>query len=465
MIASELVRSAWAETASVELAWIDPVAATTGLANRSWTTLLHSDGGTFGRWSYLCAEPAAARTYGAAEAPAVFADLRAVLPAAAATPPKDEPAPGIPPFTGGVVGLLSYEHGSERDGLDLPRDPDWPDAAWALYTAVLAFDHARRRCVAIGRGATSAEAQASAERASRWARPELSPSLSSSIDRSKDWRELRSGDAYEAAVADVIARIGAGELFQANVGRGWTGTLSRPEAAFSAFSELARTRAAPFGAWLRLPGLALVSNSPERFLTVRDDRVETRPIKGTRPRGRTAAEDAALASDLLSSGKDRAENLMIVDLMRNDLAQVCRPGSVEVAELFALESYATVHHLVSTVRGRLAEGADALDALAACFPPGSITGAPKVQAMKVLAAHEPPRGPWCGSLFRLGLDGALESSVLIRTAGFVETADGGWRYTARAGAGITADSDPVAERAETETKIAALRAVLAGERA
>jgi len=216
---------------------------------------------------------------------------------------------------------------------------------------------------------------------------------------------------------------------------------------------------APFAAYWRLPGRALVSNSPERFVRVWPDgerlRVETRPIKGTIRRGRDAVEDAALMASLAASLKDRAENLMIVDLMRNDLARVCTPGKVKTPRLFEVETFANVHHLVSAVEGELAPGLTAVDLLRASFPPGSITGAPKVQAMKVIAALEAPRGPFFGSLILAGFDGALDSSVLIRTAAFSEDADG-WRFEARAGGGIVADSQPVAEREETEAKISAL---------
>ena len=161
----------------------------------------------------------------------------------------------------------------------------------------------------------------------------------------------------------------------------------------------------------------------------------------------------------MASPKDRAENLMIVDLMRNDLSRVCPAGAVATPELFRVESFPNVHHLVSTITGRLAPGLTSVDLLRAAFPPGSITGAPKVQAMKVIARHEPPRGPYCGSLFWAGVDGAFDSSVLIRTVGFVRDEDG-WRFEAPAGAGIVADSDPVLEREETEAKIAALRGAM-----
>ncbi|MDO8902855.1 MAG: anthranilate synthase component I family protein, partial [Phenylobacterium sp.] len=272
-----------------------------------------------------------------------------------------------------------------------------------------------------------------------------------------------SAEAYEAAVAEVVNRIAAGEIFQANVARRWTGTLAAGAAPYDLFASLARDSAAPFAAYLRLPGAAVVSNSPERFVALRRTAeglvAETRPIKGTRPRGADPAEDAALASELLASPKDRAENLMIVDLMRNDLARVCRPGTVRTPELFAIESFANVHHLVSTVTGVLQAGQGAGDLLRATFPPGSITGAPKIQAMKVIAGLEPPRGPYCGSIFWAGVDGAFDSSVLIRTAACVQSSEG-WQVEAGAGAGIVADSDPRAERLETEAKISALLAAL-----
>ena len=198
-----------------------------------------------------------------------------------------------------------------------------------------------------------------------------------------------------------------------------------------------------------------------RVSTQRPRSAETRPIKGTRPRGRDPEADEALRQELLACEKDRAENLMIVDLMRNDLARVCPPGTVEVTELFKIETFKNVHHLVSTVTGRLAEGLKGLDLFEAAFPPGSITGAPKVQAIKVIADYEGPRGPYCGSMFWAGFDGAADSSVLIRTVALIEDAEG-WRYEARAGAGIVADSDPRLERLETEAKIDALRRALIG---
>jgi para-aminobenzoate synthetase component 1 len=362
-----------------------------------------------------------------------------------------------PPFQGGVVGLAAYELGDRIEPLGLGRMPGWPDLAAARYETLLAFDHHRREVLAIGPNLDQAQA------ALAWLDepPRRAPSAAFAAS-------LRVPDpaCHERHVAEVVERIAAGEIFQANLARAWTGRLARYAQPFDLFARLTRQSPAPFAAYLRLPGLALVSNSPERFLKVTPQAgaliAETRPIKGTVPRGRDAAEDARLAAALAASQKDRAENLMIVDLMRNDLSRVCRPGTVRAPELFAIERFANVSHLVSTVTGALTPDRTALDLLAAAFPPGSITGAPKVQAMKVIAELEPPRGPFFGAMVWAGFDGALDSSVLIRTVAFAQEA-GGWRFEARAGGGVVADSDPAAERAETDDKIAAILAALTCE--
>ncbi|RRN66394.1 aminodeoxychorismate synthase, component I [Caulobacter sp. 602-1] len=407
--------------------------------------------GGAGRWSYLLRLPDETFSLAAADPADPFARL------AELTGPRQPSDPDGPPFQGGVVGLASYELGDRVERLGLARAA-WPDLTCARYPALLAFDHHARRVVAVGRGETDAEACARAGQALAW--------LDASADHAPFEGPLcldltaSDGEAYEVAVADVVARILSGEIFQANIARAWTGRLAAGADPFDLFTRLRGQSPAPFSAYLRLPGRALVSNSPERFLKVDPDgAILTQPIKGTRPRGRDAAEDRALAAELLASDKDRAENLMIVDLMRNDLARVSPPGSVKTRELFKVESFANVHHLVSTVTGQLAGGRAVADLLRASFPPGSITGAPKIQAMKVIAGLEPPRGPYCGSLFWAGFDGAFDSSVLIRTVGLVE--DGrGWTLEARAGAGIVADSDPRGERLETEAKIAALKRAL-----
>jgi para-aminobenzoate synthetase component 1 len=334
----------------------------------------------------------------------------------------------------------------------------WPDLLCGLYAAALAFDHERRQVFAVGRGEDRAQALDRASEAAGWLD---SPRAAPTHQGLAGDLAAGSGADYEAAVADIIGRIGAGEIFQANVARAWRGRLQPGRRPYDLLTRLLQASPAPFAAYLRLEDRAVVSNSPERFLQVRRSgggfEVETRPIKGTRPRGRDAAEDARLAAELLASAKDRAENLMIVDLMRNDLSRTCE--AVRTSELFACESFANVHHLVSTVTGRMRPGLAGIDAFAAAFPPGSITGAPKIQAIKVIAGLEPPRGPYCGSMFWAGFDGALDSSVLIRTAVFVAD-EAGWSVEARAGAGIVADSRPADEARETEAKIAAIAGAL-----
>ena len=261
-----------------------------------------------------------------------------------------------------------------------------------------------------------------------------------------DVRSSFTHDAYLAAVSRVREYIVAGDIFQANFSQRFEAPLS--ESPWELYRRMRIRNAAPFAGFFETASVSVVSASPERFLRV-DDRghVETRPIKGTMPRGFGPEHDGALGQALSESAKDRAENLMIVDLMRNDLSRVCSPGTVRVPELFALEHYATVHHLVSTVVGRLEPGRDALDLLRAAFPGGSITGAPKVRAMEIIAELEPSqRSVYCGSLGYFSVTGALDTSIAIRT---VIAPAGRGRVYFSAGGGIVADSDPEQEYRET----------------
>lgn len=438
--------------------WRDPAEVLAAVAAEDFALgLLSAGGGPRARWSYVLARPAETVTMGLGEAGDPFAVMAGML---------GDPVPGDPagpPFQGGLAGLFGYELGARLEPVGHPGHPDWPDVACGLYLEVLAFDHERREVLAVGRGDSDADARRRAEAAlDRLAT--AAEAFSPQGPLAEGFDPITSGEAYEAAVAEVVERIAAGEIFQANVARGWRGRLRAGVTPLDLALRLRADSAAPFGAYLKLPGRAVVSNSPERFVRVSAEgglKVEARPIKGTRPRGSTPDEDRALMAELIACEKDRAENLMIVDLMRNDLSRVCPAGSVAVPELFSIESFANVHHLVSAVTGRLSPGLEALDLMEAAFPPGSITGAPKIQAMKVIAHYEGPRGPYCGSIVWAGLDGAGDSSVLIRTVGLIEDAEG-WRYEARAGAGIVADSDPWLERLETEAKIDAIRRALLG---
>jgi para-aminobenzoate synthetase component 1 len=257
---------------------------------------------------------------------------------------------------------------------------------------------------------------------------------------------------YVDTVRRVKDYIVAGDIFQANLSQrfqtGWT------EPPFELYRRLRRRNPAPFAAYLGYGELAVLSASPERFLRLHEDRrhIETRPIKGTRPRGLGPMHDAALGRALAESEKDQAENVMIVDLLRNDLSRVCRPGTVRVPELFALEHHPTVHHLVSTVVGEIQPGAGAVELIRAAFPGGSITGAPKVRAMEIIAELEPTqRGVYCGSIGYVSATGAMDTSIVIRTY----LALRGQVYF-QAGGGIVADSDAELEYRETLDKAKAL---------
>jgi anthranilate/para-aminobenzoate synthase component I len=394
-------------------------------------------------------------------------------------PPPGRVPPAAPPFAGGAVGVFGYELGGllERLPPPPPEDLGLPDVALLFVDRVLAFDGAERRLAAcgLGFGASAAEAAAragaaAAELAARvepWLdapgpgeapSAEARPSLAE-LDRRAARLAVSAGfdaSSYAKTVERILEEILEGNVYQACL----TQRLDVPFAGdrFALHARLRETSPAPFAACLELPGAALVSSSPERFLRVEPDgRVESRPIKGTRPRGRDAEEDARLGAELAASEKDRAENLMIVDLVRNDLGRVCATGTVEVPELWLVEGYATVFQLVSTVRGRLRAGCDALDALAASFPPGSMTGAPKIAAMSLLARLEPcRRGFYSGALGWLDVRGGADLSVLIRAA--ILRAG---RAHVHVGGGVVLGSDPAGEHRESLDKARALLAALA----
>ncbi len=395
------------------------------------------------------------------------------------------PVPGLPPFQGGLAGYIGYDYGAVLERLPPNRHDDLalPDLVLGLYDWVIAWDHASGRAWVISTGVPAtgpARAIRAAERLA-WvqrllgapgagaggrvwtggARP-VSPAPSYPVTGAEFARGigLRSSfthRGYLDAVQRVVDYIVAGDIFQANLSQRLESPLE--EDPWHLYRRLRAVNPAPFAAYLEFGPVAVASASPERFLLLEPDgRVETRPIKGTRPRGLSPEHDAALAQALHDSEKDRAENLMIVDLLRNDLSRVCAPGTVRVPELFALEEYRTVHHLVSTVEGRLAAGRGATDLLAAAFPGGSITGAPKVRAMEIIAELEPSRrGIYCGSIGYLGFSGAMDTSIVIRTL----VASGG-RVTFSVGGGIVADSDPEGEYQETLHKARALIETLAG---
>jgi para-aminobenzoate synthetase component 1 len=426
-----------------------------------------------------------------------FLALRRWLPR---LPPDLAPDAAAFPFVGGAVGWLGHELAEHVEpvrlgGLD---DLALPDAYFLLVDRLLAFEHATGRlsAVALGFGAEPGAARVEAERmaerlAGRVARgvadpfdaatrsaipagpapgrssgapglvrgaeaPRVEPLRLRDAATGLDLDAFFDAHSYGKAVRQVQERIASGDVYQANLTHRLA-VASRADP-WRIYTHLRRISPAPFAAFLATPEVALVGSSPERLLRVSPDgAVESRPIKGTRPRGTTGAADAALRAELAASEKERAENVMIVDLVRNDLGRVCAAGSVAVPELFAIEPYATVFQMVSTVRGRLRPGLDALDAVRAVFPPGSMTGAPKIAALRLLAGLEPVRrGPYGGALGYLDVRGGADLAVVIRT--LLVRPGRAWLHV---GGGIVLDSDPAAEWAETLAKARALLDALA----
>ncbi len=411
------------------------------------------------------------------------------LSAARALLPREplEPVSGLPPFQGGIAGYLGYDWGAVLERLPRPRYDDLaiPDVVLGLYDWVIAWDHRIGTAWLISTG-LPAEGDARVRRArermdlvrerlgqrggraagprGRLAAAHDMDTVTATLPHSSaapsypvagiegaekiDLRSTFTHRGYLDAVARVREYIVAGDIFQANLSQRFQASWT--EAPFELYRKLRHRNPAPFAAYLGFGDLAILSASPERFLRLDEDRrhIETRPIKGTRPRGLGPMHDAALGRALAESEKDRAENVMIVDLLRNDLSRVCRPGTVRVPELFALEHHPTVHHLVSTVVGEIEPGAGAVELIRAAFPGGSITGAPKVRAMEIIAELEPTqRGVYCGSIGYVSATGAMDTSIVIRTY----LALRGQVYF-QAGGGIVADSDSELEYRETLDK-------------
>ena len=379
--------------------------------------------------------------------------------------------PAAPPLIAGAIGYFSYDLGRfvERIPDNTADDAPVADCHLGFYGAVAALDHVAGRAWVCAIGAPETDPAAAKRLAERRAEElaamvgqEQAPVERVAWPVGADTTALQiasnftHGD-YLRAVRRAKDYIAAGDIYEVNLSQ----RLSAPLAsdAWSLYRRLTDLNPAPFAAYFETPEAAIISCSPERFLQVRSGEVETRPIKGTRPRGATPEEDTHLAAELLASEKDRAENVMIVDLERNDLGRVCEFGSVHVPELFALESYATVHHLVSTVRGRLRPDQTALDCLRASFPGGSITGAPKVRAMEIIEELEPTRrGVYTGAIGYLCFSGEMDVNIVIRTLVVMN----GTAYF-QVGGAIVADSDPEAEYQETLDKARALARGLAAE--
>lgn len=362
------------------------------------------------------------------------------------------------PFQGGIIGYASYDAASswipDFRSRHLPALPE--TAAFALYDTVIAFDHANRKLTLYSSGLSNPHVPPDA----RLARERIA-ALAQKVGGSRpyeaeaglhggDWALAPDQTDYAALVTRVQEAIRDGEVYQANIASLWTRpTNVSDDDVFRAYLRLRTQTQAPFSAFGRIGARTLSSLSPERLVKMdRSGDVRAEPIKGTARRAADPHEDRKIAEELAKSEKDRAENIMIVDLMRNDLSRVCLPESVRVTRLCDVETLPNLHHLVSTVAGQLQPGRDAIDLLGAIFPGGSVTGAPKSRAMEIIDALEPAaRGAFCGSLGYIGFDGACDFNIMIRT---IDHLPGQARYWS--GAGITLLSDPAAEWAEVQLK-------------
>ncbi len=430
-----------------------------------------------GRYSFLTADPfhfevlPQAEYVGQAIVPPLHDPLANLQKMMAANPATT--VAGLPPFQGGAAGLLSYDlhHAWERIPQARCDEFELPALAVGLYDWVIAWDHEQSRAWIISQGFPETDVARRSERAAsrmRIVREALrgraAPPGQQGLqiencklkieNLAKAWNAPGpagllsnfSRDAYLRAVERAIDYIEAGDIFQVNLSQRLLYPVSGDP--LELYLRLRARNPAPFAGYFAHDDWVVASASPERFVCVADGNVETRPIKGTRRRRAGPEADLFTRDELRESEKDQAENVMIVDLLRNDLSRVCSAGSIRVPDLCRVETYETVQHLVSEIRGRLEPGRTAWDLLRAVFPGGSITGAPKVRAMEIIAEIEPTaRGPYCGSLFYVGYDGTCDSSILIRTF----TVRRGW-IQCPVGGGIVAQSDPAAEYAETMVK-------------
>ncbi|RFD20873.1 aminodeoxychorismate synthase component I [Komagataeibacter melaceti] len=441
------------------LPWRDMDAVLAAWGHLPWLACLDSGGeaGARARWAVICRDPLhvivqeAGRCLldGQPDGRDLTTLLRQCLPMGGTCPSQV-------PFAGGMIGFIGYGAGQRMEGTGtrhaLAREPE---AAFGLYDHAFILDRLTGEAWLATASPTGLAAARAAELIAQW--EAVAPPAPAPVLPHVRFVADQDDAAYRRHVACAVERIAAGEVFQVNI----TGRMraQRPDglAPVDVYRNLRVNSPAPFGAFLSGNGdWAILSASPERFVSLAPDgTVRTRPIKGTAPRGTTAAEDDALAHTLRHDAKERAENLMIVDLMRNDIGRVAMLGSIGVSELFGVERFAHVHHLVSEVTGRLRAGCDAPDLLRATLPPGSVTGAPKHRAMQIIDELEAsPRGAYCGVVAWIGYDGAMDSSVIIRTLVMTRR-----HITAAAGGGITFDSDPMREYREMQLKIAALLAI------
>ena len=444
-----------------EIHWIDPVTAMRCLVHRPNLTFLDSAmrHEVLGRYSYVACDPFSTYTVAdgqaSCNAEALEGDPWQALRTLLAKYPQQH-RPDLPPFQGGAAGFFAYDLNRTLERLPPAAisGQGFPQSILHFYDVILGYDHHDDRCWIVSTGWPEQDPARRCERARRradefaalLARPK--PLQNGFCNTASVWASNFSRERYIAAVQRVIDLILAGDVFQANIAQRFSARLSTSFDPLAFYRQLRCLNPAPFAALLRYGKLTIASSSPERFLKLDGQQVETRPIKGTIARSAAPKEDLRRAEFLLASEKDRAENTMIVDLLRNDLSRVCTAHSVEVPALCDLESYASVHHLVSVITGTLEEDHDAVTLLRACFPGGSVTGAPKVRSMEIIADIErTAREVYCGAIGFIGFNGCMDTNVAIRTVTIADDL-----AVFHAGGGITAMSEPGAEYAETLAK-------------
>jgi para-aminobenzoate synthetase component 1 len=425
-------------------------------------------------WDHDRSEPAHVQRYEGAP----FAELERMLAERQLPPELRAQLPAG--LIGGAIGFVGYDAGRFLEHLPTraARDLELPELCFLFVDTLLVYEHESRvlRWVTSARGTDRDEAQTRCAERMRRLRARFAsagstvgsadaPHAAPALQRSSEIGELHAEidpDAYAEMVRAAKAQIMAGNVFEVCTSQRLEAAFPRDRRATWHLYRALRARSpAPFACCVLTPFACLLSSSPERFLQLAEDGwAESRPIKGTRPRGQDAADDQRLHDDLVSSEKDRAENVMIVDLVRNDLGRVCAVDSIHVPELMVVEQHPSVFQMVSTVRGRIEHGVSPVQLFTACFPPGSMTGAPKIEAMKVIDALEPVRrGIYAGAVGYFDMGGALDFSVVIRS--FVITEG---RCTLNVGGAVVADSDPEAEYLESMAKARALLAALEDER-
>lgn len=343
-------------------------------------------------------------------------------------------------FTGGWAGYLGYEVGHQIEKLpEMSRDFDYADMSLGFYQTVFVFDHDDKTLRLYGETKEIEQSLKTPLKIENFTKMPI------------DWRSNFTPKNYAAAVANVIDYIQAGDIYQANLSQRMSAQCLANFQSYAHYCHLRNISPAPFACYQNWGDMTIASNSPERFIKLQNNHIETKPIKGTAPRCADIDEDRKIAENLQNSAKNIAENLMIVDLLRNDIGRVCKAGTVEVHELFKLESYSNVHHLVSTITGKLAADKTVFDVLKATFPGGSITGAPKIRAMEIISELEQSaRGVYCGSAVLIGRN-YMDSNILIRTLVYHQD-----KITFNVGGGIVADSKPDDEYQETLHKARSL---------